>query len=113
MKEEFLDYIEDIVEAMNAAMSFTEDMDYDSFAKDRKTIYAVTRAIEIIGEAVKKVPETLRKQYPQIPWKEMAGMRDKLIHEYFGVDLKRVWRTVKKDIPNLKPFFEKILGDLE
>lgn len=113
MKEEFLDYIEDIIEAIEDAASFIEGINYDDFAKDKKTMYAVTRAIEIIGEATKKVPDSVRKRHPEIPWRDMAGMRDKLIHEYFGIDLKRVWNTVKKDIPKLKPSFEKILEDFE
>ena len=113
MKEEFLDYIEDIIEAIDDAMSFVKGMEYDDFLKDRKTIYAVTRAIEIIGEAVKKIPELVKNRYPQIPWRDMAGMRDKLIHEYFGVNLRAVWDTVKQDIPNLKPSFDKILNDFK
>jgi len=98
MKEEFLDYVEDIIEAMDDVMRFVKGVEYDDFVKDKKTVYAVTRAIEIIGEAVKKIPNTVKKRYPKIPWKRMAGMRDKLIHEYFGVDLRRVWNTVEKDI---------------
>ena len=98
MKEEFLDYIEDIIGAMNDALSFVKDMEYDVFLRDKKTIYAINRALEIIGEATKNIPASVKNRYPQIPWKKMAGMRDKVIHEYFGVDLKRVWRTVKKDI---------------
>lgn len=113
MKEEFLDYIEDIIGAMNDALSFVKDMEYDVFLRDKKTIYAVNRALEIIGEATKNVPASVKNRYPQIPWKKMAGMRDKVIHEYFGVDLKRVWSTVKKDIPDLKPLFEKILNDFK
>ena len=113
MKKEFLDYIEDIIQAMDDALKFVKGMKYDDFAKDRKSIYAVIRAIEIIGEAAKKIPDEIKRDYPQIPWKEMAGMRDKLIHEYSGVDLKRVWDTIKKDIPNLKSLFEKILKHYE
>jgi len=113
MKEEFLDYIEDIIGAMNDALSFVKDMEYDVFLRDKKTIYAINRALEIIGEATKNIPASVKNRYPQIPWKKMAGMRDKVIHEYFGVDLKRVWRTVKKDIPDLKPLFEKILSDFK
>ena len=84
MKEEFLDYIEDIIEAMDDAANFVKDMDYNSFLRDRKTVYAVIRALEIIGEAAKNVPIEIKNNYPQIPWKDMAGMRDKVIHEYFG-----------------------------
>lgn len=90
MKKEFLDYVEDIIRAMEDALSFVEGMGYDDFVKDKRTFYAVIRAIEIVGEAVKKIPISVRKQYSEIPWKEMAGMRDKLIHEYFRVDLRRV-----------------------
>jgi uncharacterized protein with HEPN domain len=81
------------------------------FVKDTKTIYAVIRASEIMGEATKKLPFSLKSDYDQIPWKKMAGMRDKVIHAYFGVDLKRVWNTVNNDLPVLKPLFEKIFGE--
>jgi len=108
-----LDYIEDIVEAMNDALRFVKGLEYDDFVKDKKTVYAVTRAVEIIGEAVKNIPGKVKRRYSEIPWKKMAGMRDKLIHEYFGVDLRRVWNVVEKDIPTLKPLFERILKDFE
>ena len=106
-----MDYIEDIINAMNDAIGFVKDMDYDSFSKDKKTVYAVIRALEIIGEATKNIPLEIKNNYPQIPRKDMAGMRDKVIHEYFGVDLKRVWSTVNTDIPKLKPWFEKIISE--
>jgi uncharacterized protein with HEPN domain len=70
MKEEFLDYIEDIIEAMDDAVNFVKGMEYDVFVKDRKTVYAEVRAIEIIGEAVKKIPASVKNRYSQIPWNE-------------------------------------------
>ena len=111
MKREFLDYVEDVIEAMSNSEEFVRGMKYEEFTRDQKTIYAVVRALEIIGEAVRKIPASVRNRYPEIPWKNMAGMRDKLIHEYFGVNLRIVWDAVQKDIPPLKPFFEKILKE--
>lgn len=111
MSREFLDYVEDVIDAMSKAQKFTHGMDYEAFVRDDKTFFAVIRALEIIGEAVKKVPPEVRSQYPDAPWKDITGMRDKLIHEYFGADQKTVWDTVKKDVPALKPVFEKILKD--
>jgi len=67
MKKEFLDYVEDIIEAMDDALRFVEGAEYDDFVKDRKTVYAVTRAVEIIGEAVKKIPDRVKNRYPKIP----------------------------------------------
>ncbi len=113
MKREAGDFIEDIINAVNMALQFVEGMSYDEFSRDSKTVFAVVRAIEIIGEAVKNIPEDIRGKYPRIPWKGMAGMRDKVIHEYFGVDTKVVWDTVKKRISEVKPLFEKMLKDLE
>ncbi|MDO9575580.1 MAG: DUF86 domain-containing protein [bacterium] len=113
MKREFGDYIQDIIDAMNKGMDFIDGMEPEEFIRDEKTVFAVIRAIEIIGEAVKYIPEDVKKEYPQIPWKEIAGMRDKLIHAYFGVNLVRVWETVKEEIPALKPSFEKMQIDLK
>ena len=76
MKEEFLDYIEDIIEAMNEAQNFVKDMEYEDFLKDTKTVYAVIRALEIIGEAVKKIPVPIKSAYSQIPWKDMAVSKE-------------------------------------
>ena len=94
-------YIQDIVDAMAAAGSFIEEMSYDEFIADQKTVYASIRAIQIIGEAAKKVPEVVRVKYPHVPWREMAGMRDKVTHEYFGVQMMVLWNALKDDIPPL------------
>jgi uncharacterized protein with HEPN domain len=113
MRREIKDYINDIVDSMNKAINFIKGMTYEQFIQDDKTIFAVVRALEIIGEAVKKIPDEIRVKYPEIPWKGMAGMRNKITHEYFGVNLRHVWETVKERIPEIKPMFEKILKDLE
>ncbi len=101
-------YLKDILDAMDSIEIFVEGMDFEKFKKDDKTSSAVIRKFEIIGEATKKLPEDIKKDYPDIPWREMAGMRDKLIHFYFGVKYELVWRTIKDVIPQIKPYLIKI-----
>jgi len=113
MKKEYVDYLEDIINAINDIEHFIEGMDASAFFDDRKTINAVIRSLEIIGEASKKIPENIKKKHPEIPWKSIAGMRDKLIHEYFGVDLGMVWLVVVKEIPELKEKILRIKNELE
>ena len=113
MKRNSLDYIEDINDAISKIEIFTKGMDYQDFVEDDKTIYAIVRALEIIGEAAKKIPPDIKNSYPQIPWKDVVGMRDKLIHEYFGVNTKVLWNTIKQDIPSLKPLVQTFLSTLK
>jgi len=109
MKRDFRLYIKDIVNAMESIESFVEDIDLNQLKGDDKTSSAVIRKFEIIGEAVKFLPDEIKDKYSKIPWKGMAGMRDILIHAYFGIDYKIVWDTIRTDIPKLKPLFIKIL----
>jgi len=101
-------YLKDILEAMDSIELFIGEMDFDEFKEDDKTSSAVIRKFEIIGEATKNLPEDIKKDYPNIPWREMAGMRDKLIHFYFGIKYELVWRTVKDVIPQIRPSLVEI-----
>ena len=109
---EYGDYVQDIYDAINEVELFIEGMVFKDFIQDKKTINAVIRSVEVIGEASKKIPERIRNTYPSIPWKKMSGMRDKLIHEYFGIDLEILWKVAKDNVPSLKPVIFKILEDL-
>ena len=104
-------YLKDILAAMESIEVFVEGMDLEAFRTDDKTASAVIRKFEIIGEASKQIPEEIRRSDPDIPWKEMAGMRDRLIHFYFGVDYQLVWTTIKERLPQAKLQIQRILQD--
>lgn len=108
-KRDYRDYFKDILNAINDLEDFIKDMSFEEFRKDKKTIYAVVRCIEVIGEATKNIPRTIKDKHRELPWKKMAGMRDKLIHEYFGVDVEILWKTLKEDMPPLKQPIQDIL----
>ncbi|MFO8009116.1 MAG: DUF86 domain-containing protein [Candidatus Brocadiia bacterium] len=113
MNHEFGDYIADILNAAREVEEFTEGMAFDAFVADKKTINAVIRSLEVMGEAAKRIPEEIRQRYPGVPWKQMAGMRDKLIHEYSGVDLQIVWGVVKEELPPLRPRVRAMAQDFD
>jgi len=108
MKREWEDYLADIIQSMNEVEEFTRGLTYESFMKDRKTINAVIRSLEVMGEASKRIPDEVRAKHSEIPWKRMAGMRDKLIHEYAGVDLETVWDVIQEEIPPIRPLLEEL-----
>jgi len=106
------DYLRDMIDAINATEQFILGFDFATFETDQKTIFAVTRAVEIVGEASKQISKEIRETYPSVPWKEIAGMRDKMIHQYFGINLKILWNTAQKDFPLLKQQIQQILDDM-
>ncbi len=112
MKREYKDYLNDIYDSIGKIERFTENMKFSQFERDDRTVLAVVKALEIIGEAVKKIPMSAKKKYPQIPWKKISGMRDILVHEYFGINIKVVWKTIKEDIPPIKPLIHELIKSL-
>ena len=109
MKRVYEDYLRDMLENAEKARSFVKGLDYNDFRKDDKAMYAVIRAFEIIGEAARQIPEDVRNAHPEIQWREIMGMRNKLTHEYFGVNTEVVWRTVQDDLPVIIPALRKML----
>lgn len=113
MKKVLGDYISDLLNAINEIEEFIAGMDFQAFSTDKKTTNAVIRSLEVMGEAAKQIPSDMRKKYPKVPWKRIAGMRDKLIHQYWGVDLEIVWTVITEEIPPVKPLIENVFNDLE
>jgi len=113
MPRDYRLYLEDIVEAADRILRYTVGIVYDSFASDDKTVDAVVRNLEIIGEAAKKLPENAKQRMPDIEWRKIAGLRNILIHEYFGINKVIVWDVVQGKIPSLKTACENLLTEGE
>jgi len=105
-------FLKHIRDAILRIEGYTKKISASRFSKETLIQDAVIRQVEIIGEATKRLSEHVRSQYNTIPWDDIAGMRNKLIHDYFGVDIEKVWLTVQKDIPDLKKQINKILKNL-
>lgn len=106
-------YLDDILEGLIKIESYVEGLSFNTFSEDSRTIDAVVRNFEIVGEASKQLPESIRQQYPDVEWREISGMRDKLIHAYFSVSFEVVWKTAKERVPKLKSAIQQVLDGLE
>ena len=113
MKRDLNLFLQDILKNIESIERSVNNLIESSFQKDEDKIDANIRRLEIIGEAVKNIPENFRKKYPEVPWKDVAGFRDILIHGYFGVELKRVWNIIKNDLPVLKKQVKEIVSELK
>ena len=109
MKRDLRLFIEDILERINLIEDSTGKLSKDKFKSDKLITDATIRRLEIIGEAVKNIPDNFRERYPEVPWKDIAGFRDIIIHAYFGIDFNAVWDIIKKDLPELKKEIQNIL----
>lgn len=105
----YADYFQDIFQAASYALAFTDNVSFEQFAGNMEKLFAVLRALEIIGEAARQIPESVQKAYPTLPWREMIAMRNVVIHEYFGVDKEVIWRTVREDLPALQTELAQIV----
>lgn len=111
-KRTYTDYLADMIRAARHATEFVGDMSESEFIADAKTSFAVVRALEIMGEAAKQIPDDVRNRHPSIPWRNIAGMRDRLIHAYFGTDMKRVYETVRRDLPRIEPKLVRVANEI-
>ncbi len=113
MTRPVIEFLRDITDWMENTQLFVDDINQREFIDDLKTRSAVERAVEIIGEASKHIPDDIRMQFPDVPWQRMAGMRDRVIHAYFGVDYDILWQTVTQEIPPLLERLREIVVLLE
>lgn len=101
-------FIQDIILSCQKISRFIENVNFNDFSKDDKTIDAVIRNLEIIGEAVRKIPDSIKEKNANIDWQAIIGMRNIVIHDYFGVDIEEVWKTIREDIPALEKAIKSI-----
>jgi len=111
MPRDYRVYLEDILEAIGKIRRYTAGLSLKTFSEDTKTLDAVVRNLEVVGEAIKKVPDEIRLRHGAVDWKRIAGLRDILIHEYFGIDVEIIWDIVTNKLPDLEGQIQQILRE--
>lgn len=112
-KRALSEYLDDILAAIADIEAFTDGINFNEFRENREKVLAVVKSIEILGEATKKIPDEFRRAHPQVAWRSITGMRDMLVHEYWGIDMAVVWSTVEEGIPSLKAVIMEIKRSVE
>lgn len=100
--------LEDIVAAIRKVERYTAGMDWERFRQDEKTTDAVVRNLEVVGEAVRRLPEDFIARHPNVPWRQAAGLRNRIVHDYFGLDLEIIWEVIQHDLPRLRQQLENL-----
>lgn len=113
MAKDFLVYLDDILESIERIEEYTRELVYEDFFENRQTQDAVMRRITIIGEAAKRIPDEISTRYAEVPWRDIADMRNKLVHEYSGIRIDQVWAVIEKNLAPLKRTVERMLRELE
>lgn len=112
-KRHVADYLNDILESISDIKEFTQGMTHQDFINDKKTINAIVRSLEVIGEAARNIPASMKDSYPDIAWREIIGIRNKLSHEYFGIDLDIVWQSTQEDLQPLEIAVKRMLSSIQ
>lgn len=112
-KRSYQIFIEDALVAVDKIARYTENVNYDDFCQNEMMVDAVLRNLEVLGEAARNVPDEIKVKYPHVPWKRMVGLRNIVIHEYFGIDLENIWKIIDENVPETRSELVKILKDLE
>lgn len=107
----YTDFLQDILDNIALARRFTDEQTFEQFSADEQAMYATVRALEIIGEATKRLPAELRARQSLVPWRELAGLRDVIIHQYDRVQIDRVWEAVRVELPALEPLIARLLEE--